>query len=260
MGESQHPHPLLNQTPKGCGTRQGKVKTPTRKPRVWGTQTFLSIESATRASLISGLLGFFVFVDDVARVVAFLSLFQRCRRWLFAGENRFAAHKILKAGRRKYEVDADGLVADGLNAHPSVGGNEHHASGMEVAFLVAEVDVSGSGVDGDNFILAQMFVEHDFVSGMQVLRSEDEMLGTVVLRTDFEHECSRRRITPNAGLAFVFLEQQWFGGGFRGRGRNEWSSRLGDTDGYEHDAREGKGLANSCRVQEAPRLERIQGD
>jgi hypothetical protein len=78
---------------------------------------------------------------------------------------------------------------------------------MEVAFLIAEVDMNGARVDGDNFILAQMFVERYFVSGMQVFCSKDEMLRAVVLRADFEHESSGRRIAPNAGLAFVFLEQ-----------------------------------------------------
>jgi hypothetical protein len=87
-----------------------------------------------------------------------------------------------------------------------------------------------------------MFVERYFVSGMHVFCSKDEVPRAVVLRADFEHESSGRRLVPNAGLAFIFLKQQWFGGGFRARGRNGRTSRLGNTHGYEHRAREGKAL------------------
>src|SRR5579864_5832828 len=98
---------------------------------------------------------------------------------------------------------------------------------MEVAFLVAKVDVNGARFDVDNFILAQMFVKGNFVAGMNVFRSKDEVAGAIVLRTDLEHECCGRRIAPDAGLAFVLLEEQWFGGSFRGGGRGGLSSRLG---------------------------------
>ena len=89
-------------------------------------------------------------------MVAFPSLFEGCRCWLFVGGNGCAAHKVLKARRRKYEGHANGVVADGLYTHPGVGGNEHHATGVEVAFLIAEVDMNGASVDGDNFILPEM--------------------------------------------------------------------------------------------------------
>jgi hypothetical protein len=55
------------------------------------------------------------------------------------------------------------------------------------------------------------------------------------------------------------LRAKWFGGGFRGGRGNGGSSRLGNTKRYERRAREGKGFANSDRVQEAPRLGRIRG-
>src|SRR5260370_42549427 len=137
------------------------------------------------------------------------------------------------------------MIGEGVYTHPGVGGDEHHATGVEVAFLAAEVDVNGARFDHDNFILAEMFVQRYFVSGMHVFRSENKMLGAIVLRTDLEHEGSGRRIAPDTGLAFIFLQQQWFGGRFRGRVRNELSSRLRKTKRYEHRAREGKIFANS---------------
>ena len=88
-----------------------------------------------------------------------------------------------------------------------------------------------------------MFVQGYFVPGMHVFRSENKMLGAIVLRADLEHECPGRRIAPDSGLAFVFFQQERFGCGFGRRGGSGLSWGLGNANGYERRAGYGKGCA-----------------
>src|SRR5580700_330759 len=90
---------------------------------------------------------------------------------------------------------------------------------MQIAFLVSETSVNGSFLDQQNFILPQVFVRWNSISWSQLSGEHHEMLRTVVFRTDLDDEPSRVRFAGLRAkqplLAFIFLQQQNFGGSAR---------------------------------------------
>src|SRR5208282_3494961 len=108
---------------------------------------------------------FQILVDNVPFVIApFLFLWSRRGRF-FVRQNRNTAQVILEPRLRKNKHDAGRLGAGVLEAHPGIRRNERHSSGMQIAFLTAESSMQGSRLEEDNFILTQVFVSRDLVTG-----------------------------------------------------------------------------------------------
>jgi hypothetical protein len=93
---------------------------------------------------------------------------------------------VLKTRRRKYEHDAARLDTSVLQVHPGVCGNERHSSSSEIAFVVANLNMSHSRLDQHNLILTEMFMSRDDVTREKVFGSQHQVLGTVVFRADLQ--------------------------------------------------------------------------
>ena len=63
-------------------------------------------------------------------------------------------------------------------------------------------------------VLTKMFVPWYAVTGLKVFGTHDEVLRSIVFRTDLQHESSRGRIAPYSRLTLVFLQQKCFWTGF----------------------------------------------
>jgi hypothetical protein len=93
-----------------------------------------------------------------------------------------------------------------------MGGNEHHSSDMQIAFLVPHMSVNGSFLDQHNFILLKVFVRWYCSSWRHVFRQQHQVLRAIALRGDLEDESSRVNLagfgTPQTPLAVIFLQQE----------------------------------------------------
>jgi len=58
---------------------------------------------------------------------------------------------------------------------------------MQVAFLIAELDMDRSRLDEHDFVLPEVLVPWYLVSKNKVFRSQHLMLRTIVFRADFQH-------------------------------------------------------------------------
>src|SRR5580658_1496850 len=98
---------------------------------------------------------------------------------------------ILEPGRREYGHITLSLPADVLRTYPRICRNKHHPSRMQIAFLVPQMNVNGSFLDQQNFILPLVLVRRYRVSWNHLSGKQHEMLRPIVFRADLEDESSR---------------------------------------------------------------------
>ena len=89
-------------------------------------------------------LFFQLFVYNVPFMIAlFLFLCGHGSRFLVR-RHRYASQVILEPRRREYEHHARWLVVVALQSHPGMRGNERHSSRMQIAFLIAHLNMNYS--------------------------------------------------------------------------------------------------------------------
>jgi hypothetical protein len=67
---------------------------------------------------------------------------------------------------------------------------------VQIAFLIAQVDVDGSFFDQQDFILPEVPMPWKFVSGRDVFGSQDKVPGTIVFWAYLQHEVPMVRLSP----------------------------------------------------------------
>src|SRR5579862_9298924 len=106
------------------------------------------------------------------------------------------------------------------------------------------MNVNRSFFDVQKFILPEVLVRGDFVSGSHVLDSHNKVLRTVVLGAYFQKKASGRRLSPNAPLALIFLKEERFCGGLGSVCRGLCRSSVKDTNRNQDHDRNRKGCTN----------------
>ena len=95
-------------------------------------------------------------VFGMAEVRTLHLLLRRDRSGRFTSRHGIASHRLLESGRGEDERYADRFGANVLRTYPCIRRNEHEPSGMEIAFLIAEPNVSRSAMDQHYLILDQV--------------------------------------------------------------------------------------------------------
>ena len=126
-------------------------------------------------------------------------LLLRRRIWSggFTGRNRIAAHRILESGRREDKSQLNRFIAGIFQTYPGIRRNKHKRARMDVAFLVAEKNMSLAGLNQQDFILVQVLVLLYGGSWREFLCTRNQMLRAIILWAYFQHEL---RGSGNAGV------------------------------------------------------------
>jgi hypothetical protein len=86
---------------------------------------------------------------------------------------------------------------------------------MDFFRSIGEVHPRRPILQKEDFICSWVSVHVDFASGLEILSNENQMLGTTILRIDFQDKALHGRASkalddsPLSPLAFVLLENEW---------------------------------------------------